>query len=223
MSENEAASAAQSESIPSVRAQLLATEHWSLLASRSTTQSEVLTRISSFLTLVSAGLVSLALVGQATRFSDAFQVFAVVVLGFVTIVGVLTELRVRNVAVEDLMYVLAMNRLRAAYTKLDPGIEGFFLSSAHDDMAGSRRTYDFFGQRTSFGQIAGSSMVFIAAVNAALVGLLAGGVASTVAMPLPLVVIISLVCGLAYLAASVEMGRRRYFGVWQTYTPYRPS
>jgi hypothetical protein len=33
---------------PSVRAQLLTTEHWSLLATRSTTQSEVLSRITTY-------------------------------------------------------------------------------------------------------------------------------------------------------------------------------
>jgi len=98
----------------SVHAQLLATEHWSLLASRSTTQSEVLTRISMFLTLVSAALVSLALVGQATRFSDAFVTFAIAVLAVVNLVGLLTQMRVANVSMEDLMYVVAMNRLRAA-------------------------------------------------------------------------------------------------------------
>ena len=82
---------------PNVRAQLLATEHWSLLASRSTTQGEVLTRISMFLTLTSAGLVSLALVGQATDFSGAFPTFAIAVLGIVLLVGFLTQLRVSNV------------------------------------------------------------------------------------------------------------------------------
>ena len=49
-----------------LRAQILATEHWSLLASRSTTQSEVLTRIAIFLTLVSAGVFSLGVLGNAT-------------------------------------------------------------------------------------------------------------------------------------------------------------
>ena len=58
---------------PSVRAQLLATEHWSLLASRSTTQGEVLTRISMFLTFTSASLLSVALVGQATHLSRALR------------------------------------------------------------------------------------------------------------------------------------------------------
>jgi hypothetical protein len=53
---------------PGVRAQLLATEHWSLLATRSTAQSELLSRITTFLMLVSASIVGLALMGQATRF-----------------------------------------------------------------------------------------------------------------------------------------------------------
>lgn len=57
-----------------------------------------------FLTLVSAALVSLALVGQATDFSDAFIGFAIGVLAFVTIVGMLTQMRVLNVGMEDLMY-----------------------------------------------------------------------------------------------------------------------
>jgi hypothetical protein len=61
---------------PSVRAQLLATGHWSLLATRSTAQSEVLSRITTFLTLVSASIVSLALIRQLTRFDQRFPTFA---------------------------------------------------------------------------------------------------------------------------------------------------
>ena len=62
----------------SVRAQLLATEHWSLLATRSTTQSELLSRITTFRMLVSASIVSLALIGQVTRFDRRFITFALV-------------------------------------------------------------------------------------------------------------------------------------------------
>src|SRR6266571_9143642 len=78
----------------SVRTQLLATEHWSLLATRSMTQSEVLSRITMFLTLVSASVVSLALVGQVTQFDQRFITFALVLLGIVVVVGTLTLLRV---------------------------------------------------------------------------------------------------------------------------------
>ena len=97
-----------------LRVQILATEHWSLLASRSTTQSEVLTRIAMFLTFVSASLLSLALVGNATQFTGNFTLYAVAILSVAVIVGVLTQFRVANASMEDLMYVVAMNRLRAS-------------------------------------------------------------------------------------------------------------
>ena len=71
----------------SLRAQMLATEHWSLLASRVTTQSEVLTRIAIFLTLVSAGLVTLGVLGNATQFSGWFGVAALGVLFLLVLLG----------------------------------------------------------------------------------------------------------------------------------------
>src|SRR3981189_70154 len=85
-----------------VRAQLLATEHWSLLATRSTTQSEVLSRITTFLMLVSSSIVGLALVGQFTRFDGRFTTFALVWLGALVVVGNLTQRRVGNAHLGDL-------------------------------------------------------------------------------------------------------------------------
>jgi hypothetical protein len=205
-----------------VRAQLLATEHWGLLASRSTAQSEVLTRISLFLTLVSAGLVSLALVGQATGFSDAFVVFAVAVLAVVSLVGILTQMRVVNVGFEDLMYVLAMNRLRAAYVALDPGIAPYLMASAHDDRTGSVQTYDFFRMRRDFSHVAGSSMMLIMAVNAAMIGLLAAAVTGLLA-PAPLQIVVGVLVGLAYGGIATMRGRRKYLDVWQSHVPLSPT
>ena len=60
-----------------VRAQILATEHWSLLGTRSLTWSEVMSRITIHLTVTSASLVVLALVAQATGFGTGFQVMAI--------------------------------------------------------------------------------------------------------------------------------------------------
>jgi hypothetical protein len=207
---------------PAIRAQLLATEHWSMLASRSTTQGEVLTRISMFLTLTSAGLVSLALVGQATDFRGAFPTFAVAVLGIVVLVGILTQVRVTNVSMEDLSYVLAMNRLRAAYAELDPGILPYLMSSRYDDFHGSRQTYYFLGP-SGISHLAGSSMVFSMAVNGALVGVLLAGVSSNLAAPTALAIGIGAVCGVAYSGISLWLGARKYSGFWKTYTPQFPT
>ncbi|HYI34192.1 MAG TPA: hypothetical protein VEX88_12085 [Glaciibacter sp.] len=205
------------------RAQLLATEHWGLLASRSTAQSEVLTRISMFLTLVSAALVSLALVGQATDFSDAFVGWAIGVLVFVSIVGVLTQMRVLNVGMEDLMYVLAMNRLRAAYVDIDPGVRPYLMASPHDDEAGSGRTYYFLGNRSAFSQVGGSSMMFIMVVNSALVGLLVAAIAAILGGATALVSTIGALAGLAYFFFFLIRGARSYQNVWKSHKPVSPS
>lgn len=205
------------------RAQLLATEHWGLLASRSTAQSEVLTRISMFLTLVSAALVSLALVGQATDFSDAFVGFAIGVLAFVSVVGMLTQMRVLNVGMEDLMYVIAMNRLRAAYVEIDPGVRPYLMASPHDDEAGSGRTYYFLGNRSAFSQVGGSSMMFIMVVNSALVGLLVAAIAAILSAPTALVIGIGVFAGVAYFLLFLVRGARNYQNVWRIHEPVSPT
>jgi hypothetical protein len=208
---------------PAVRAQLLATEHWGLLASRSTTQSEVLTRISMFLTFTSASVVSVALVGQATRFSDAFVLLAVIVLCIDVAMGLLTQVRVINVAQEDLMYVVAMNRLRAAYVDLDPGVAPYLMAAYHDDQAGANRTYFFFGNRSNFSHLAGSSMIFMAAANTALIAILAGLLLTLLGAGTTAALIVGALCGAAFLAASSYYGYVGYRGIWERFRPLSPT
>lgn len=212
------------EGIPvAVRAQFLATEHWSLLASRSTTQGEVLTRISMFLTFTSASLVSVALVGQATGFSDKFIMMAMIVLVIDLLIGLLTQVRVGNVAMEDLMYVVAMNRLRAAYVDLDPGIAPYLLAGRHDDEPGMERTYYFLGKRSTWSHVAGSSMVFITTANAALTAILLGTFLALLGWPTPAAALAGTVCGLAFAGLSTVHGYRHYREVWQQFTPLSPT
>ena len=207
----------------SVRAQLLATEHWGLLASRSTAQAEVLTRISMFLTFTSASVVSLALVGQATGFSEAFVMLAVVVLFIDTAIGILTQLRVINVAHEDLMYVTAMNRLRAAYVDLDPGVAPYLMAAHHDDEAGSVQTYYFFGHRGSFSHVAGSSMIFMTTANAALIAMLAGLLVALAGGGTAPAAVTGAACGAGFLAVSAARGYQSYRNVWRRFTPLSPT
>ncbi|WP_024820281.1 hypothetical protein [Arthrobacter sp. 31Y] len=208
---------------PNVRAQILATEHWSLLASRSTTQGEVLTRISMFLTFTSASLLSVALVGNATQFSDAFRAFALTILCIDLVVGLLTHIRVMSVGMEDLMYVLAMNRLRAAYLDLDPGVRPYLMAGHHDDEPGAKRTYYFLGGRTDFSQVAGSSMVFMGFVNSALLALLLGSAMLTAGLPALAAVPIAAVAALAFFGTSMVRGHRRYLDVWKNNPPVSPT
>lgn len=56
--------------------QILMTEHWSLLASRSLVYTESMSRTSIFVAALTGSVVALALVGQATDFGTGFVVFA---------------------------------------------------------------------------------------------------------------------------------------------------
>lgn len=210
------------EQSPSVRAQILATEHWSILATRSTTQSELLVRISMFLTLVSASVVSLALIGQVTGFGDTFSTFAILLLSIVLVIGTLTMFRITNGSLEDLAHVLAMNRLRAAYVELDPGVARYLTTSPHDDQPGSVVTYNPLGghDRT---HILGSSMVFITAVNAALAGVLVAVILFAVSAPAVAIYGAGALAALSYLSAMTYWGYLRYRRAFEVFRPVSPS
>jgi hypothetical protein len=206
----------------SLRAQMLATEHWSLLASRSTTQSEVLTRIAIFLTLVSAGLVTLGVLGNATQFSGWFGVAALGVLFLLVVLGVITQLRVFNTATEDLVYVLAMNRLRAAYVDLDPGIRPYLMMGTTDDLPGSQQTYYAYAARNLV-QVFASSMVLILVVDASLVGLFTGALTYALSGSVGWSIAIGVVLAVAAFVGWMVWGYRGYNAVWRLHEPLRAS
>ena len=208
---------------PGVRAQLLATEHWGLLAARGTAQSEVLSRIGIFLTLVSAGLVSLALVGQATGFSDAFIAFAIGVLAFIVLVGLLTQVRVINIGMEDLMYVVAMNRLRGAYVELDPGVRRVLMSSPYDDFAGVQQTYYFFSPKRNLSQFLGSTMFFIILINTALLGLLGAAVTMVFTASLAAAASVGSSAAIVFFILCFWLGNRHYRATLAAHQPVFPS
>jgi hypothetical protein len=220
---SDAAGPGTSGAAPSVRAQLLATEHWSLLATRSTTQSEVLSRITTFLMLVSASIVSLALIGQATRFDRRFLTFALVLLSIVVMVGLLTQVRLGNAAVEDRAHVIGMNRLRAAYLELDPGIERYLVTSAHDDDNGIWQTYNHLMGPNPTWQPFASSPAFIMLVNAALTGALAGLVAVALGATGSLVGAVAAAWGLAFLGSTVTLAARRIRRVHRRHVSLFPA
>ncbi|MDQ0892546.1 hypothetical protein [Agromyces ramosus] len=204
----------------SLRAQMLATEHWSLLASRSTTQSEVLTRIAIFLTLVSAGLVTLGVLGNATEFRGWFGVAALGVLFLLVLLGVITQLRVFNTATEDLAYVLAMNRLRGAYLDLDPGLERYFIMGVTDDEAGAVKTYYPFAVRDR-SQVFASSMMLMLVVNTALVGLFVGALTYAIAGSVGWSIALGVVIAIAVFALWMSWGYRGYRHVLRAHVPLR--
>jgi hypothetical protein len=207
---------------PSIRAQLLATEHWSLLASRTTTQNELLVRIAIFLTLVSASIVSLALFGQATDFDGRFDLFAIVLFAILLLVGTLTLLRVFNGSTEDSAYVIGMNRLRAAYAELAPGIDRYFITSKHDDERGMYETYAFYGDISPLVQVLASSSVIILVVDAVVAGVLAGLIANAAGGTGAVIAAAAAAAGASYFVVWVWYAVRRIMAQQRQYEPLFP-
>ena len=154
-----------------IRVQILATEHWSLLATRSMTWNELFTRTSMFVTVLSACVVALALVAQATDFGTPFQMFALLILPVMLALGIGTLIRLGDAMTEDVWLVMGMNRLRHAYLDLAPDLEPYFLTGHHDDLAGIMQTR---GPRPQMGpsRILASTPSIVAIINAILVGVI---------------------------------------------------
>jgi hypothetical protein len=115
--------------------QILATEHWSLLASRSLAYNEAFTRGGMFLAFLSTSFVALALLAQAMAFGEHFLTVAAVVLAFDLVIGLTTYFRIDGANVDDLRAVHGMARIRHGYTEIAPIVAPYFTSAAHDDMA----------------------------------------------------------------------------------------
>src|SRR6266513_6315027 len=86
-------SAPSGEASPAMRLQILSTEHWGLLATRSLAWNESFSRAGMFLSALSGAIVALALVAQASHFGEGFKLFAFVILPVVLFVGVTTYIR----------------------------------------------------------------------------------------------------------------------------------
>ena len=195
---------------PAVRVQLLATEHWSLLATRSTAQSEVLSRITTFLMLVSSSIVGLALIGQVTRFDGRFTTFALVLIGALVVIGTLAQMRVGNASLEDLAHVIGMNRLRAAYVELDPAIERYLVTSRHDDHKGVWQTYNHLVGPNQISNVLASSGTFITFVTSGLTAAFAALIAVAFNAPGPIVGGAAAAGGLSFLATALVLGMWQY-------------
>jgi hypothetical protein len=122
-------------------AQILATEHWSLLGTRSLIWNEALSRTAVFLTLLSASIISIALVADATGFGPHTTALALVLLPVVFLLGLAAYARLVQINTEEFQLVLAMNRLRQAYVRIEPGVVPFLTTGRTDDERGLVATY----------------------------------------------------------------------------------
>jgi len=199
-----------------VRAQILATEHSSLLATRGMIWNEVFNRASMFITVLSAAVVALALAAQATAFGPGFRLFALLVLPVVLLVGLATILRLDAANGEDFGLVIGMNRLRHGYLELAPELEPYFVTAHYDDEASVMQSYGM-GARMSLSHVLAATPNLVAAINIVVLGVFIALVAQTlgasdqVALILGALTALLAVVGLGALAIHSIRTTRRIF------------
>jgi hypothetical protein len=193
--------------------QVLTTEHWSLLASRSISWTESFSRATIFLTALSGAVVALALVGQSTSDPRAFVTFALILLPVVLAIGLATLLRLIQVGNLDLLYIQAMNRLRKAYLEVVPGVAPFMSTASHDDIASLHNTFGIRMRPNPIIQLFTTTPAVISLVCAVLVGVIVGIVVGQVGGALGETVASAIVGFVVSASALQAYSRRAYRGL----------
>ncbi|HET7901902.1 MAG TPA: hypothetical protein VFL59_11995 [Candidatus Nanopelagicales bacterium] len=209
---------------PARAVQMLSTEHWGLLSARGLSWQETFSRSGLFLTVLSAGVVALALVGQATDFDSRFTGFAAVLLVVVYLVGAASVVRLAHSAVEEVHWIAGMNRIRHAYVELEPSLADYLVTSTHDDVhgilasMGAHRDVGLFGPRLAV-TTAGMVGVVNSVVAAAGVGLVVAGLGGRTL----LAVVLGVVAFAVSTAALLGITSRAYARAQRDLRPRFPS
>lgn len=156
--------------------QILSTEHWSLLAGRSLIWNESFARAGLFLSLLSASVVALSLIGTD---SPDFLNFAMILLPVTLFAGIATFFRLDDANREDALWMMAMNRIRHAYVTMVPAVAERLVSGYTDDPMGVGRSFGLGGDvRYTILHFFVTMPGMIAVVDAVLAAVIAGAALS---------------------------------------------
>jgi len=205
-----------------LRLQVLATEHWGLLATRSLAWNESFTRAGMFLSTLSGAIVALALVAQATEFGSEFVLFALVILPVVLFIGFTTFLRMGTSNYYDALCVVGMNRIRHAYMQITPEVEPYLVMGTHDDEE---------GLELSMGQPPGTNFVLyiisstpfvVCVINSVIAGVIATLLAHQLGVDTPLAIVFAIVGVVVVFGLQTLLATRDIAAAVASYRPKFP-
>lgn len=212
------------------KVQILAAEHWSLLATRSLTYNESLTRVNIFLAILSGAVIALALIAQADRFGRTFISIAIPMLFIVLFAGITTIERLTALNRNDYRWVIGMNRLRHAYLELHPELEPHFITSPYDDLPGALQTLGIDVDGGTAGRRVGSLFHLpqtlpgmLTVIVAAVAGAIAALAALAFAVPAPAVGLAAAGGFLVVVLTAGIRGRRSFTRLSPNLQPRFPS
>jgi hypothetical protein len=204
-------SLAESESAtpnPQALLTVLTTEHFTLQGARGSTISESSARAALYVGAVSSGLVALGFFGQGGQRSDAFTVFALVVLPTVYMLGVFTFARLIASSIEDLLYGRAINRIRNYYRELAGHQSRYLLLGGHDDPLGVLANMGI--DHPSRWQLLFTLGTMIACVNAIVGGSAVALVAAVLGAALPIAVVVGALASVISVVAHLRWQRHMH-------------
>ena len=114
----------------------LTTEHFTLQGARSSTISESSARAAVYVGAVSSAVVALGFIAQASGLGSTFDLFLLVVLPTLWVLGAFTFVRLVENSIEDLFYGRAINRIRHFYRELAGEHARYLLLGGGDDVTG---------------------------------------------------------------------------------------
>lgn len=208
---------------PSMKLQILSTEHWSLLASRSMAWNESFSRAGMFLAALSGAIVALALVAQATSFGDGFRIFGLIVLPVVLFIGVGTVFRMGFANYHDAVCVMGMNRIRAGYLRLAPDLDEYFVMGTTDDRRGFDLTQAMIPETPLIVQMLASSVMLVSVLDSVLVGAIVALAVLQLGGSTLLAVVVSIVGFALTMLAFLVYARRQIGGLQQSFETRFPS
>ena len=207
-----------------IRLQILSTEHWSLLASRSLAWNESFSRAGMFLTTLSGSIVALSLIAGVDGFHDPFYVVALVVLPVDLFVGIGTWLRMGATNYHDAIAVAGMNRIRAAYLEIAPELAPYFVMGVHDDAPGIGITMAVPPGTAPFVHLIAGTPTLVMVLNAIVAGAIGAIAASRFAGTAALVtILLAGVIAAIVLAVQMSSARRKIGRGQRGLTPMFPT
>ena len=206
-----------------LRLQVLATEHWGLLATRSLAWTESFTRAGMFLTTLTGSIVALALIAQATAFGEDFALFALVVLAIVLFIGLATFTRLGATNYYDALCVVGMNRIRHAYLEIVPEVEPYLVMGASDDEAGLNLSMGARPNANFLVYIMASSPFVVATINSVLAGVIGVLLARQLGVDTPVAIVMTIAAAAFVFALQILTATRDIANTVASYTPKFPA
>lgn len=193
-----------------IRLQILSTEHWSLLASRSLAWNEAFSRAGMYLSTLSGSLVALGLIGGAGGFGDPFFAFALVILPVVLFVGIGTWVRMGVSNYHDALTIFGMNRIRGAYLEIAPDLRPYFVMGVNDDPQGIGITMAVPPGTPAIAHLVASTPFLIVVLNSIVAGAITALVLIRFARAEAIATLIgAILVALLVLLAHMNLARRR--------------